>query len=330
MVIKSKNLILLTGAGFTRNFGGFLGSEMFSKIHNDALIQKHDRLRKLMTLDLNFESVFSKVTRGTEFAEEEKQAMIAATEKAYKNLDDAIRGWVMNDSNPSSINMYNNGGLGSLLQLFLGSHSEAGLIFTLNQDLFLERRNGYLSPGVPRFPHEFQSLSQREFLDAYRVVIPTEDVENKVEKEIKQNGSTFHYIKLHGSFGWRSASGKHMVIGTNKEEDIASEPLLKCYFDLFQSAIKEGNKKIMIIGYGFQDQHINKIIWNGAKNHGLKVYIISPTPQQNFEPGGYIIDSYQLKDAIRGYYPYHLKEIFPPNQETTVHWREIKEALLTD
>lgn len=35
--MKGNNLLLLTGAGFTKNFGGYLGEEMWAKVFNDWL-----------------------------------------------------------------------------------------------------------------------------------------------------------------------------------------------------------------------------------------------------------------------------------------------------
>ena len=48
MDIKSKELILLTGAGFTKNFGGFLANEMWSKIHNHPMVQSKPKLKQLL------------------------------------------------------------------------------------------------------------------------------------------------------------------------------------------------------------------------------------------------------------------------------------------
>jgi len=66
-----------------------------------------------------------------------------------------------------------------------------------------------------------------------------------------------------------------MVIGKNKSEIIAREPLLKWYFELFQKVIAEGSKKILIVGYGFGDQHINQVLADGVEKYGLQIYIIS-------------------------------------------------------
>ena len=32
----------------------------------------------------------------------------------------------------------------------------------------------------------------------------------------------------------------------------------------------------MVIGYGFNDQHINEVLMKAADQHGLKLYVISP------------------------------------------------------
>ena len=57
MSLKTKNLILLTGAGFTKNFGGFLASEMWSKIFNTPAIQANKKLRDLLEGNDDFEEI---------------------------------------------------------------------------------------------------------------------------------------------------------------------------------------------------------------------------------------------------------------------------------
>ena len=64
MNLATKNLILLTGAGFTHNFGGFLGREMWAKIFNNPLIQTRTRIRELLLEDFDFESVYSRISSG--------------------------------------------------------------------------------------------------------------------------------------------------------------------------------------------------------------------------------------------------------------------------
>lgn len=112
---ESKNLILLTGAGFTKNFGGFLGSEMWAQIFNDAEIQGSNNLRDLLQKDYDFESIYSSVLNSS-LPDEDKSIMKRVVERSYRNLDDAIKGWVFNDSSPYPVNWYGWGKLVNLLR----------------------------------------------------------------------------------------------------------------------------------------------------------------------------------------------------------------------
>ena len=74
-----------------------------------------------------------------------------------------------------------------------------------------------------------------------------------------------------------------MVIGRNKAEDINREPLLRWYFSLFEEVIYEGNKKMLIIGYGFRDEHVSNILLKGVQEHGLSLYVINPSDPEKFK-----------------------------------------------
>jgi hypothetical protein len=324
---KSNKLIILTGAGFTKNFNGFLAVEMWSKIFNHSIIKSHQKLKALLQDDFDFESVYSNIING-DFTEEEKAAIKTVIEDVYKELDDAIRRWVFNDDNPTALNTY--GLWGDLLTLFNGEPSNLGWFFTLNQDLLLERHNGFRSPGVPWFNQSFYSLSGQEFQKSYFVSLPSSDVEEKIKKDIESQGG-IHYIKLHGSYGWKASDGSNrMVIGKNKVMSIEQEPLLKAYLNIFKDVIKEGDKKLLIIGYGFGDQHINEILLEGIEKYSLKLYIITTTSPKDFDSNlrnGHFY-ALPIKNGIDGYFPYRLSEIFPKNQERSVHIDEIRRSLI--
>ena len=66
-----------------------------------------------------------------------------------------------------------------------------------------------------------------------------------------------------------------MVIGRGKEQLIQKEPLLAWYFKIFKEVLFQTNRHLLLIGYGFGDDHINDIIANAIKQYGLKIYIIS-------------------------------------------------------
>ncbi|MCX6753860.1 MAG: SIR2 family protein [Candidatus Nomurabacteria bacterium] len=317
----NKNLMLLTGAGFTRNFGGFLAREMWSKIFNNPLVQASAEARGLLLNDFDFESVYSaKMSHG----EETIKIIRGAVEMAYKDLDDTVKNWVFNHDNPTALNTY---GLGELFSFISSRGSDKGWFFTLNQDIYMERSRGYRSPGASFT----QSMGHG---DIGLITLPSE-IDLEKTKNTLNNAS---YIKLHGSYGWISShGGNQMVIGKNKVNDIDQEPLLKWYFEIFQNLIKEGNKKLLIIGYGFADNHINDILLNGIQEHGLSLYVISTTDPETFKnrlegkpshSGSWEVSKYsKIWDGVKGYFPYSLREIYPPDQSVTTISLEIKKAL---
>lgn len=327
MLMSTNEHHVLTGAGFTKNFGGFLASEMQSKIFNDAAIQNNPTLRSLLMRDSDFESVFAQVIEGSGYSEIEKKILQDVIERVYFQLDEAIRGWVFNHDNPLAFNIY---GLNELFGHCLSNGPKKSFFFTLNQDLLMERHNAYRWPGVPGFSQEFYSLSQRRFEDRFFVRIGSENVVENIEKDIANHGG-HSYIKLHGSFGWRASNGsRYMVLGKNKERDIEREPLLQAYLELFKKTLQEGNKKLLVVGYGFRDQHINKILAKSVEDYGLQLFIITTTSMAGFNnvfdrEGHYYAKS--ILDGVRGYFPYSFKEIFPTDQSRSEHFKEIVKSL---
>jgi len=333
--MKTKNIILLTGAGFTKNFGGFLGMEMWSKIFNFPAVHHQQKLRELLLSNFDFEDVYYQVL-GSSYSEDEREVLKRAVEHAYEDLDNTIKDWMHDDNNPSSINMHSNGGFASLQRLFVGSSKEMGLFFTLNQDLFLERWCKHRPPGVNCFQEKYYNM-YIEFNKNDFIQLPSEDKINEIKKRFENHGD-LAYIKLHGSYGWLSSSSR-MVIGRNKMEDINSEPILRWYWELFQNALNEGNKKILIIGYSFRDKHVNQLLLEAVDKFGLKIYVISPEEpkklkqrlESEVEQGALLFQEKETKRiwyAISGYFPYTLKQIFPSSQNTTPFFKEIETALL--
>lgn len=85
------------------------------------------------------------------------------------------------------------------------------------------------------------------------------------------------YIKLHGSTDWETESGSSVLImGNAKSGSIEKFPLLRWYHQEFESHLRRGNAKLMVIGYSFQDEHINKVILDASNACGLKTFIIDP------------------------------------------------------
>jgi uncharacterized protein len=205
--------------------------------------------------------------------------------------------------------------------------NSAGYLFTLNQDLFFERHlyNEHVA-GAPggALPGLVTRPGQRWFgtnLRAYDATFTMESVANPAVEGRLQN--QMNVIKLHGSFNWRSADGAHvMVVGTHRTKTIASMPLLNWYADIFRAAISAGDVRLMIVGYGFADEHINAVIADAVEQRGLSVFIWNTTPDLKGlvmrSPHGARIWKGLISTATRP-----LIEVFPSNQAETEEYRRI-------
>ena len=329
IMAQDSNNILLTGAGFTANFDGFLGREMWSKIFNNPIVQNTPDVRELLLKDFDFESVYSSMLIGSAYNSGVKEVLKYAVEKAYKDLDETIKSWRFTMDNPTALDTYR---LGELLSLIAQKGSDKGCFFTLNQDLFMERQFNWRSPGAA-----FGSPFIEEEGALRSITLPDDAGLEKAKSHLNSSS----YIKLHGSYGWLSSRGgtQQMVIGRNKAEDINREPLLRWYFSLFEEVIYEGNKKMLIIGYGFRDEHVNNILLKGVQEHGLSLYVINPSDPEKFKdilegrpsvPAAYEISQYsKIWNGVRGYFPYSLREIYPPDQKGSTVADELKKILTT-
>lgn len=198
-------------------------------------------------------------------------------------------------------------------------------LFTLNQDIFVERYLYEINPAFPGMritPSRFLGRSERSLEDKDIAEVPCG---SEVEDLLKKSFSTekCFYIKLHGSYDWRDKENRNiLVIGTRKKDTIDQEPLLKSYFDLFSHIISRPNSKLLIIGYGFKDKHINSVIADAVKYNNLSIYVITPDDPEYFRYS--ILGQNQgwndaIWKGIRGYYPYRLSDIFPHGDETHIY-----------
>ena len=87
------------------------------------------------------------------------------------------------------------------------------------------------------------------------------------------------YYKLHGSMNWQDPKGgRLLVMGGNKPTTMQSHPILMWYADRFREMLSRPNARLMVIGYGFGDNHINRLIaeaWE-AGGQTLTMFIVGP------------------------------------------------------
>lgn len=315
---------ILTGAGWTRNWGGRLASEVWQDLMSNPAIQDHASIRELMLEEGSFESVLGRLQGSPSNAAERE-----VFERAVMDVFIAMDAEVARPRRQPWINIYK---VQDLLFRFWGERGDgvnAGYIFTLNQDLWLERNlyNGHVAgAAAPALPGVKRRANQRLFepdLGRYGDAFIVQPASGPV---LELQGA-FNVIKLHGSFNWRTPDGRNaMIVGTKKTAQIASFPLLEAYWQTFKAVLQAGDVRLMIVGYGFSDDHVNAVIADSVENHGLRVFVWDTDPN--------------LKDLIRGASrgssiwkgvlstaSRPMIEVFPSDQSETGEYRRIVETI---
>lgn len=329
--------ILLTGAGFTHNFGGPLADGMWAIVFNHSKVQKQTRVKNLMLQDFDYESIYHKILKAESIEEffsdedtsaDDKNAIRTAVFEAYKHLDNKL----LNISSPCP----NISKVNELIERFTSKRSEKSFFFTLNQDLFIERHfrpsancKPFSYPGIKMIPDRASSLKRKSPLEQNDFIRLPDENAIETAKLAFTSSTDFHYIKLHGSYGWTSSDGSDMlVIGQDKVHRINNEPLLSWYLEIFKDSLRQDDVKLLTIGYSFRDEHVNKIIVDSVKNNHLKLYVLSPERPKEFidrmsksEIEGLIVSN------LSGYFQYNLLQIFPEDQSETEDYKKIVSSL---
>ena len=287
-------------------------------------IQGNSRLRDLLLREQSFEEALG-ATQVEPFTELDRQTFQRALLDVFVSMDREI---ALHDHDPW-INIYKVQDL--LFQCWRGSapRFDTGYIFTLNQDLWPER-NLYNEkahaapkpslPGLRGRPHPqfFSSV-----MDIGSHDLTMELVQDPAGQPLRGN---FNIVKLHGSFNWRTAGPQSaMVVGTAKTKQISASPLLAWYFDIFKSVLSAGDARLLIIGYGFGDEHVNAAIADAVEHHGLRIFIWDAGPNLRGRalaaPHGASVWRGLLSTATRP-----LIEVFPSNQAETEEYRRIRQT----
>lgn len=276
--LKIHPIVLLTGAGFTHNFGGYLATQMWEHIFNEAGIYKSARLQALMRgkkHKFDFEKLYATLRKegGTDFETYQKSVT-----KVYSDLDEIVRRSL--DQSKHRVSLVG-------LRRWLGRRFSGlgerpkmkGFIFSLNQDLFFERqaRDGFAF-ALPGLPPDAQPGAVQHTREIVPVRLPEQISAASIYSSLQDQ----NLIKLHGSCNWQSSNGGVMVLGEGKMDSILQEPLLKIYSDLFESVLSRPGLQLWAIGYGFGDPHINACIARSIRNHGLRLCIIDYSRPNDF------------------------------------------------
>jgi hypothetical protein len=260
--------ILLLGAGFSRNWGGWLASEAFEFLLGCKEIRSNAQLKKLLWQHQprgGFEEALADIQREAARSGplEDLKVFEAAIAKMFDSMNRGYSGFQSLEFTSSEW---------AWLHHFL---LRFDAIFTLNQDYLLEKL--YLAPTGPR-------VSDRRWTRWHLPGMQTETLKGVeppnnviwVPGAIKEVPNSQPIYKLHGSSTWRDpAKGSVMILGANKEASIQSHEILRYYADEFRKRLSEKGARLMVIGYGFRDLHINTVITDAVRK-GLQFYVIDP------------------------------------------------------
>lgn len=269
--------LLLLGAGFSRNWGGWLASEVFEHLLGSPEVVRNSDLRRLLWKHQwhgGFEGALAELQ--AEYKSDQKnahpslEALQRAVSRVFKDMNEALASVIDWQFGQGDMNRK----IGTFLTRF-------DAIFTLNQDLLLEHHytNENISltgvrtwagaelPGMKRVPNQDPMRSQSW---SHSTWTPFSDA------NLTPNPSFQPIYKLHGSSNWIRADGAPLLImGGAKAREIGATPILNRYADEFERRLCSPNTRLMVIGYGFRDDHINGVIAK-ASSLGLKMFIVAP------------------------------------------------------
>lgn len=257
--------ILLLGAGFSRNWGGWLASEAFEYLLGCP--QVDDSLRTLLLQHKD---------KGFEAALETLQGQQAdGSDTRLLNLESALRDMfeAMNRAFQRT-KFHFSDELHYTITFFLHRFDA---IFTLNQDCLLEmhyfserlfakargRWKGFVVPGMRR-------VGEANWV-------------NPAFSKWKPTGETpallpdmQPYIKLHGSSEWEFPSTNALVMGGNKSLAIRQNPILAWGMRTFEEHLLHPQTRLMVIGYGFRDDHINSVLMDAIAKGTTTLFVVDP------------------------------------------------------
>jgi len=262
------NHILLIGAGFSRNWNGWLASEIIDDLL--GRLADHQDLAALLRRTGNFEEALSQ--EQMDF----KSNPSSETESRLKHFQTAILDSfrAMNQAFASITSMEFSNNVAFSIQKFLARFDA---IFTLNQDLLFElhydidihgagRWNGHNFPGMQP-PPNWRTAALMDRLDQLWRPSSNFQVATNLQP----------IFKLHGSINWRDQDNDQLlVIGGNKESTVLGKQILKWYSNQFKHYLHIPNTRLMIIGYGFLDHYLNKIIYEEWQRNKFSMFLVHP------------------------------------------------------
>lgn len=279
--------IVLTGAGFSKDFGGLLANEIRDELLNQSQIAGDVRLYSLLTggqkdnKDGNYEKALSRLETKAG-REPERKLYLDGLLNVFLEMDLCIRsrvGFVKSKYSSTLANVF------QFVDQWLladGESNSGHFLFTLNQDLLVERfwrmpaRLSVEYFGVK--PVSEPRSTMQEFFHQ-KITVPPSELDMTVGTTLFHNTQADRlYVKLHGSMNWLRLDGSRLMIsGADKQSKIGSDTILNALWKCFEDQCLQGKVKILCLGYGFGDHHVNEVIAKALALHNAELVIVSPS-----------------------------------------------------
>lgn len=255
--------VVLVGAGFSKQFGGFLANEVSDQVLNLAvpgMISGAQLLKLMSEEEWNYEDILGELELDNG-QKSDQAAFLSLVLKVFEEMDLTIC-----REAKSKPELRGNAICG--LNNWLRSSNNRS-IFTLNQDTLFERNwrvpnSRLVTPGIALWePNPGVGCDENP-----EILMPLSATQHYPDTSTK-------LVKLHGSVNWAENGSRIFVSGRNKVSAISGFSLLRDYFDCFESIARADHTEVLIIGYGFGDSHVNTVLRDVIRGGGT-LLILDP------------------------------------------------------
>ena len=319
--LKSENLVILTGAGSSMDGGGKSVEQIWEEIFGEVEfleevlglianeieeIKKEEFVKKIKEEDFcknkNLEELLSRLeierkARKNRGSECDKICSISKNDpnsccqicKAIKEINAQIKKLC---SKPNSEPKTHKDFLTKILAARKKTSPRAK-IFTLNYDTFFEDAASDIKAVVI----DGFCFNEKRIFNSTDFDLDIVQRENsRIHKEENFYDKVFHLYKMHGSVTWKLEGREIKKLDKSQIEE-NKEPLLiypnaskfeesyqMPFYEMisrFQISLRATNTTLMIIGFNFGDNHINRIIEEAVdSNLSLKVIVVDPNIEE--------------------------------------------------
>jgi len=284
---KLNKRILLTGAGFSHCYGMPLTSTLNEEIFNNqhSSIQAKE---KILDINGNYEDVYASLPNDM------KNDFENAIMDIFEQYDSQMN--FRHSPKPNISDIANDDIQEQFFNIFFQEDSY-NILITLNQDLVHERAfltlakkrqskqfeineainlhypyNNYCLSEVVTKTENYNGYIQRQTQDLYKYNDFNQVI--KFEPSAQPRIGSFNLIKAHGSTNWSHSEGQNILItGRDKKNDIQKFNALLASKELLKQISQMKDIVLVIFGYSFSDEHINKIICDICKKNGKLIVI---------------------------------------------------------